>query len=350
MADRFQPSSSDSGNMDSRLNQSGVTHNVPVGEKRKGKKRRDKKDKTDMAWVEGVDDTSRPRISIKSLAILVLGSLAATATIAVMLKSQPNAADQAPTPPAVLGIDDIANSPPVFTQPPREIADAFLASADAKERLPWVRNPKDVAKRMNLYPEEALNHAVEKLTPLGSASVQNMVFARFVAKFPNGNKRLLCVLATDDGPKVDWDAYARYGSASWESILQGTAGPAEVRVFLKRGYYYTYNYRDDTIWQCYKVISPDTQEPIYVYARSDSQRGKLLAATFLGRRSRNQRMTLTISSSEGGHKHGQFTIDRVHSIGWVRANKDIEDVWISSPLNKPKRKASGRPDLGRRVE
>ena len=342
MADPSQPTSSNSENTGSRLGETAANYYVPVGGKRSVKKVGDKNDKSDMAWVDAADGTSRPRISIKSLIILILGSLAAIATLAVILKSQPNTADQSP-PPLITEVND---GPPVFTQPPREIADAILASTDPTERLKWVRNPEDVAKHLQFYPEEALSHPVETLSPLERASVQDIVFARYMASFANGNKRLLCVVATENGPKVDWDAYARYGAADWEAITEGTASPVEVRVFLKRGNYYTYSYGDDSVWQCYQVTSPDTKEAIYFYARSDSKGGQLLASTFPEGSNHMQRMTLTISSTEDGLKHGQFNIDRIHAFDWVRSEKDIEEVWIPSPLNKPVKKEIVIPNFG----
>lgn len=297
-----------------------------------------------MAWLYNIDNQGRTKISPWTIAPVIIIGAIALGVLFHILKTQPN--DEVNTPVYIPPIDDdLPEGPPVFTQSPHKIAAAFIASTDPLQRLQYVRNPNTVSSRLKLYPDEALNHPVKQLTPIGNASVQNMIFARFMASFANGNKRLICVLATENGPKVDWDAYARYGSSRWSNIIKGNSGPAEIRVFLKRGHYYAYNYSDDSIWQCYQVLSPDITETIYVYARNDSKRGELLASILPEKGNKQQRVTLTISSSKNSHQHNQFSINRIHAIGWVRAEKDIEDVWISSPLNEAEKKPKNIPKL-----
>jgi hypothetical protein len=342
MADPSRDSNTDHG-QPTRTHHRGLRDRAITGLLKKRHKKVSAEAKAKKPWDYEQDGKTRSHFSLWTLIPIIMAAIIGIGGVFYAINNEANTADAPPPPPAPIQNEDIE---PVFTQPPLEIAEAFIASTNPQQRLQWVRNPEDVAKRMLLYPEEALSHPVENLIPMSSASAGDMIFARFIASFTNGNKRLLCVLATQEGPKVDWDAYARFGDKSWPSILEGNSGPAEVRVFLKRGYYYTYSYRDDTLWQCYQITSPDIQETIYVYARSDSKGGQLLASTFPEGSTQMQRMALTISSTEDGLKHGQFNIDRIHAIGWVRGDKDIEDVWISSPLNEPEKKSGEIPDLG----
>lgn len=334
MSKRFQRSASESGAPRPRISRSGHADNIPATIDA-GPGIGVPAGPVDAGWIEGDAASAGRGIGAKWVILSSLLALCAVGVLAIAIIlgiGKPRGAGDVPSAGAAAGADSPAL--PEFSRPPREIAEAFLAAGDPRERLQWVRNPEAVAGRMDSYPEEALSHPVDKLVPMGQASTRDLRFARFNARFPGNRHRLLCVIPTGEGPKVDWDAYARYGSADWESILGGAAREAEVRVFLKSEEYYNYAFRDDSVWQGYKLTTPDSGELIHAYVRRDSTRGRLLAAALPKNRVKPQRMTLTISSLEGSHQHRQFEIVRVHAVGWVRAAEDVEDDWTPSLLRK----------------
>jgi len=307
--------------------------------KKKGKKKKRTLKSLKPNWDAGNSQPTSAGVSLWQIAPIVVVLLIVFGGILFGIKYYSSTtAPAAPSRSAAIlppeTIDPSENEPPVFTRPPQEVAEAFISADSIEEKLKWVRNPDDIRTRIKLYPTEAVSGSATEIIPMGVASSTNHVFARFLAKLTGDSKRLLCVIPTDDGPKVDWDAYARYTSAPWVNILDGSAQSAEVRVFLQPGYYYVHSYRDDSVWLCYQASSPDLELPLYFYASKDSKRGKLLSANFpVGTRG-PIRMTLSISSEKDTHKNRQFTIDRVHAFGWVRSEKDIEDTWIPSLLNE----------------
>lgn len=221
----------------------------------------------------------------------------------------------------------------VFSKPPQEVADAFIAASDENERLKWVRNPEAVAGRISDYPVQALNTPVVKLKRLGLATNGNDIFARFAARFADGSSRLVCVLSTPGGPRVDWDCYARYGTASWPQIFNYEVSSAEVRVFAKSDHYYNDYFRDDTQWACFKLSSPELDDGrlVYGYVRRGTRTCKILKQALPVGKRRSQRVMLRVSSpvreKASGEKVHQFRIDRVINIGWIRGERDLEDSW-----------------------
>ena len=73
----------------------------------------------------------------------------------------------------------------------------------------------------------------------------------------SGGRRLLYVVGTDEGPRVDWDAYVRYGTAAWELFLQGEVAEATVRVFPSASDYFDGSFKDREKWSAYALKSPE---------------------------------------------------------------------------------------------
>ena len=241
-------------------------------------------------------------------------------------KPSGNQAAAAPMVPLVSEITE-EDEPAVFTRPPKEIAKIFLSLSEPEERLKWVRNPEMMREHMKSYSEQVLQGTSEQLTPLGMGGTRHFIFARFMVTFSNEDTRSLFVIATPNGPLIDWDAYARYNSASWGDILSGKSQSAEVRVFVEHSDYYNFLYRDESEWSCYRLTSPDLKDSLYAYAKKRSKQEIALASV----QSLNKAIpvVLGISTTQDGLKHRQITIDRVYAFSWIRGEVDLDKKIIS---------------------
>ena len=84
------------------------------------------------------------------------------------------------------------------------VARAFLKESDPATRLHWVRNAEEVKARLAEYPEEARDGLGEIQKVLGHQGEGANKITAVVVAFPSGSVRLLEVVATPDGPQVDW--------------------------------------------------------------------------------------------------------------------------------------------------
>lgn len=230
-------------------------------------------------------------------------------------------------------VAQIEHGPPVFNQPPREVVDLFVKSSDPKERLKWVRTPDLVAERLSQYPAQALAAPVEELVELGMVNNGREVVAGFGAVFKDGTKRLISVIPTQDGPRVDWDCYARYCSASWSQILAGQVESAEIRVYATPTDYYNFSFRSELQWDAYVMSSPDLDGVVYGYAEKGSKMAKILRAKLPWQQGAGLQMTLQIQVAKDEIKHRQFKISRVLAYSWVRGEKDLQDTWVDLKLD-----------------
>lgn len=210
----------------------------------------------------------------------------------------------------------------------RQLARDFGMSTNPDVKLSMCRYKDQISKRLDHYPKQILTEAATEVTFMDVADLGGIMAARFVAKFPNNKSRLICVVSTENGLRVDWDCYARYNCLAIPLLLKGDVESAEIRVFVERSDYYNFSYRDDAKWSSFILKSPDSEELIYAYSQKQTTTGKLLdAALSPMNRGKSVQMTLQVSSQKDSHKRKQFTIDRIYAFGWLKAEKDIEDTY-----------------------
>ncbi|MEJ6730022.1 MAG: hypothetical protein QNK83_12750 [Akkermansiaceae bacterium] len=102
----------------------------------------------------------------------------------------------------------------LYDLPPLTVAKNFALSDSVREHLKWARKPEEITSRLPEYSEQALELPASSIRYLSQITLKSLIYETFVAEFADGSPRLLCVIGTPSGPKVDWDAYARYGNAS----------------------------------------------------------------------------------------------------------------------------------------
>lgn len=199
-----------------------------------------------------------------------------------------------------------------------QVARAFISETDVEKRLAYVRDAEVVRTRLDRYAVEARNHPVVELKEMGHSVVDGRPVSAYAARFDNGNYRMLCVVDTDEGAKVDWDSYARYSSATWDEMFSGAVTEAEVRVFVRPGDYQVGQFRDPSRWTCFLIQTPDCERSIYAYARAGSDMAQRMQAMVLSSKNFRQHMTLKLKSHNESHKEGLFVVDDLLAMGWVK--------------------------------
>lgn len=218
----------------------------------------------------------------------------------------------------------------LYDKEARQLAEDFGKCMNPEIRLRMCRQPDKIRKHMAHYTESALTEPASEVTFMDVVDLGGIMAARFVAKFNNSSSRLICVVPTAAGLKIDWDCYARYNNEAVRELLDGQIKSAELRVFVKRSDYYNFSFRDHNRWMSFEVNSPDFEDAIYVYCQRNTTTGKMLdSAIPTSAVGKSVQMTIQVSSNHESYRRKQFTLDRVYSFGWVRAALDIEDQYRS---------------------
>lgn len=202
--------------------------------------------------------------------------------------------------------------------PPIQVAKLFTQAQSHEARLKWISNPDADGWWMERFFADGAGatERVVDVKPLGFANNEAAAYVRFAVSLADGGKRLLCVITTTEGAKVDFRSYARFGMESWEDLLAGrTKICEEVRVFIEPSAYYLRNYADEKVWSSYLATTPDTAMPLYFYAPRGSVIDRALAKLTTGRPTR---VTLAIRAPGDDYQHRQFEITECLTYGWVK--------------------------------
>lgn len=137
------------------------------------------------------------------------------------------------------------------------------------------------------------------------------------AKGKNGPMQRLALLTPDLSGKwkMDFEAFARTVSPSWDELLVKGANQGIVRVFVGKGSYYNGPFRDESQWVSYGMVSPDIEEVLLGYCRMGSNEATVLNRLF-SEGQKMRRMTLEIKRVKEGEPR-QFEIIRVMAEDWI---------------------------------
>lgn len=275
--------------------------------------------RNDLDWDR--DSSGAEKSSFSSRGILIFGGIGLLLLLgvgawALFFSQTPDDQDQSESLSAgpAAGEIEIPNDT-LFDLSPMLVARNFTNNPEPAERLKWARNPQEIAGRISEYPEQAQSEIPTSIEKLSLITVKDLTYQSFVASFENGEQRFLCVVGTDEGPRVDWDTYARHGSASWDEILEGKVSEASVRIMPALSDYYNGQFTDREKWQAFALDSPDLEVPVYGYCEKGSELDEELRE---GIQSGARRAVVEIKRWEFvSSADRQFVITRLRNFGWV---------------------------------
>jgi hypothetical protein len=208
---------------------------------------------------------------------------------------------------------------------PIDAAEGFTRAKTIDERLKWVRDPARVDPMMRAFYSTGpgAKETVSGLVPMIAVQRGDLHYERFRADLVGGRNRLVCVVLTDEGGKVDFESYARHGSVPWEDLLDGRVTAAdEVRLFVSRGDYYNFGFSDDGQWSNFIARTPDLDDDLQVYARRGSQVETTLSELTAAGPSP---VTLAVRSVDQSHERNQLEATRVLATAWVVDRSSLEN-------------------------
>ena len=201
---------------------------------------------------------------------------------------------------------------------PREVAEAFLSTHSPYERLEYVRNPDEVVTHLGKYHQQAVYDQPDRLEEHGEHLLGGLRYHTFQALYPDNETRLLYLVDTPAGPKVDWDSYARYGTMTWKEIISAQEPfTATVRVLLQQANVYRGMFSNSERWVCYRVLSADLQDDFYVYTERNGPIYRSLYREHGDNAYQQCRVIIRIYGEPGMSDQGQLQLERLVTMGWI---------------------------------
>ena len=224
------------------------------------------------------------------------------------------------------------NFPPAEGDLPLDVADKFLQTSDPLERMKYARDPQRIAQILSSFPEQARSEIPTDTRLFDNFVNEEPGVQRIETVFKDGTYRSLFIVRTPEGPKVDWEAYARWSNAlqKWtaeaaDPDFQRGEESAVVRVFINIEFYYNFRFSDEEVWKSYRIKSRDLPDSVTAYAKADSVAAKILSTEL---DTEGKRMTLQLKSLPDDVRRKQFEIEKVLAVGWVIPSQDFETQWL----------------------
>ena len=291
--------------------------------KRKRKKRSRKKEKAKPEWERDPPPLSEKSalVSIKWFvygSILILSLMVGGFSMMHLSDKYGEKVWNAPTITIPISPPSKEDKVSRFMRDAEKVARVFISEIDEEKRLTLVRDVENVRNHLERYSEDARTFSIVSMKMMGYSELNGRCKCAFSVKLMNGNYRLLNILETEQGLKVDWDSYARYCSSSWEDLYSGKVTEAEVRVFVQPADHSVEPFDDAGKWMSFQLVDADSERVIYGYVSNDSRlAGRMLARVAKSRSSR-QHMTLQIRGNGESSKRGLFIVDKLLAVGWVK--------------------------------
>ena len=277
-----------------------------------------RRSKQDLSWEENTEEKIKHRSSVLIWSVLAISFGALSWMIHTILsqKDLPPKKEFSLSSPGWLNEEGKTG---FAGKLPMEVAQEFLAETDPARRLQMARNPAEVGKRLDQYPQQALSESQASKTEFPIVNRDGMVYFRFGIVFEDESKRLLCVVPTDDGLKVDWDAFAQYGTIPWEELITGKVTQEIIRVVVEPGEYYNYEFSNSTNWQCYVLKNPHEGDIFYTYFKRGSDEDLRLQKSIQNTNPNEVTscFTLVVSSDPEFPERRILKTEKILVAGWV---------------------------------
>ena len=198
----------------------------------------------------------------------------------------------------------------------RKLAENFLQAATLDQKLALVRDPERVRPLIESFKPSSPLGKLRDIRDYGTEDYIETAIFYHLATFESGRTRLVCVVGTPAGLKVDWEAYSRQGSATGEELLAGKPLTATVRVLASRSRYYNWAFADEKSYMAIEVSNADWPNGLTAYVKHDSDAGRDLAK-FLKGATAPKRFVLKIRVDETTPERKQCAVEECVAAGWV---------------------------------
>lgn len=213
-----------------------------------------------------------------------------------------------------------------------KVSAQFLEATSIDELLKVSRFPDRVRPLMEKYYSDkgVTPSEVERPRMLRPLTLDR--YANFWMKsleIKGGEMKNLILEVDDEGvPKVDWETFVCYQPMGWEEYAETRPQGSSMvfRVYTEKDDFFSHEFADEETWNCYRLTTRESQEPLYGYAKKGSE----IAAEIDFYVSRNggkpAALILKLSLAEGLKSRRGMEIEKVMAPRWI---------YVTAPAGEP---------------
>ncbi len=199
----------------------------------------------------------------------------------------------------------------------------FFASPTLDVMTRHVRQPARVRPLMEKYyaANPVRPHKVLKTNLLQPLTVENLAnFWMSSVELDNRESANLIIDVGDDGvPLIDWETYVCYQPVDWDRFAlgrpQGTT--YDFRVYAQRDLFYSHEFADSSVWECFRLTTLNSDETLFGYARKGDPVVEEISTLLDQNQGAPTALILRLSLPQGLQSRRGLIIDKMLSPRWM---------------------------------
>ncbi|MGJ8676960.1 MAG: hypothetical protein ACSHX0_05550 [Akkermansiaceae bacterium] len=206
----------------------------------------------------------------------------------------------------------------------------YEEATTVEEKSQFVRHPERVLPLMKEYYSrvELVSGSFKTILTITDVDINRNAFVYLNYITEDYSKRLLLLEKLEEKSYlVDWESTVSYSPLFWSDFVKTRPKqPLDMRVYLAKAHYYLREFRDEEIYDCYKITALNSQDVLFGYVTKQSDTGQALdkymrLASNNGGASK-QAMTVTLRFPEESSSNKFVLIDHLITDGWTITEKN----------------------------
>lgn len=152
----------------------------------------------------------------------------------------------------------------------------FHNASSISDLLPLVRHPERVKPLMEHYysTRPVIDKRLRSISSFHPLTLDKRADFWMVNVQQSGDRSsdLIIEINEEGEPLVDWETFVRYQPIEWTDYVKNRPEGVSMdfRVYVHRDNFFSNEFSDASIWTCFQLDAPDSEEFLYGYVRSDN--------------------------------------------------------------------------------
>ena len=208
-----------------------------------------------------------------------------------------------------------------LTSEPRLVLERFLAAGSVEDRMKLVANASALKESLyDYYGKHPAGAIPYDQIEYGLKSQESFTEFRVVLK--DGTKRFAAVVATPEGPMVDWPSFVALGDLDWEQMRQSRPKtPILMRVLAAPAVHFSGHFSDADALRCVQMVPAGNPSaaPVYGYLPRGSDLDRQIDYHLRSAGGELAALTVKVCYSHESTGNDQVWITDLVVSGWVTA-------------------------------
>lgn len=139
----------------------------------------------------------------------------------------------------------------------------------------------------------------------------------------NNESRNLIIEILDSGePKIDWETLVCHQPMKWDTFAleRPTGASFDFRVYLEKDHFFSHEFADSSIWNCFRLTALDSEETLFGYVKTNDPLSEDLLALLNQSSGQKIAVIVRVNIPEGLQSRRGMVIEKLMCPRWIYLN------------------------------